>query len=228
MRSYTSDWPVARSAELLGRRGPRAAGRGRYIRPIAVVRVERRVRPDGERVHAEDARGSTCPRRAIRVKSADKDGEDLLRSCRRSDGITKAALMEGGRPSLTYAAQHATAITQLVGRACANPTLAAPNGRRWISATSTAGTPALASRSGEAGGTGGLRGEPRGGDEAVGRSRTSSSPRGRLAQPRLPAPHLAADHWESIGPQARPPSGGVRKETAPTWERSASEASTRP
>ena len=78
----------------------------RYIRPIAVVRVERtgRDQRDGMRVHAEDARefllqNLGIPPEAIRVKSAQNDElgrEDLL-----SEGsavrwiITKAALMEG-------------------------------------------------------------------------------------------------------------------------------------
>ena len=53
---------------------------GRYIRPIAVVRVERtgRDQRDGERIHAEDVReylthNLGVPSNAVRVKSAEND-----------------------------------------------------------------------------------------------------------------------------------------------------------
>ena len=111
---------------------------GRYIRPIAVVRVERtgKDQRDGERVHAEDAReyliqNLGAPADSVRVKSADNDElgrEDLL-----SDFspvrwiITKAALMEGWDcpfASLLVMLDNTRAqraITQLVGRVMRQP-----------------------------------------------------------------------------------------------------------
>ncbi|MCY3574533.1 MAG: DEAD/DEAH box helicase family protein [Chloroflexi bacterium] len=110
----------------------------RYIRPIAVVRVERtgRDQRDGMRVHAEDARefllqNLGIPPEAIRVKSAQNDElgrEDLL-----SEGsavrwiITKAALMEGWDCPFAYLlvlldnTRSQTALTQLVGRILRQP-----------------------------------------------------------------------------------------------------------
>ena len=77
-----------------------------YIRPIAVVRVERtgKNQRDGERVHAEDVReylmkNLSVPADAIRVKSAEND--ELGRENLPSEFlpvrwiITKSALMEG-------------------------------------------------------------------------------------------------------------------------------------
>ena len=79
---------------------------GRYIRPIAVVRVERtgRDQRDGERVHAEDVRdyliqNQNVPANAVAVKSSEKDeiGRDSLLSEYSPIRwiITKSALMEG-------------------------------------------------------------------------------------------------------------------------------------
>ena len=79
---------------------------GRYIRPIAVVRVERtgRDQRDGENIHAEDVReyliqNLNVPSDAIRVKSAENDElgrEDLLSEYSTVKWIiTKSALMEG-------------------------------------------------------------------------------------------------------------------------------------
>ena len=106
---------------------------GRYIRPIAVVRVERtgRNQRDGEWVHAEDVReylhrNLGVPADAIRVQSAEMKelgNEDLLSELSPVRWIiTKSALTEGWDCPFAYllvildntSAQ--VAITQLVGR----------------------------------------------------------------------------------------------------------------
>ena len=111
---------------------------GRYIRPIAVVRVERtgRDQRDGERVHAEDVREYLTGTlgvgaEAVKVKSAQLDelaGEDLLSEYSEVHWIiTKAALMEGWDCPFAYmlvmldntTAQKA--VTQLVGRVMRQP-----------------------------------------------------------------------------------------------------------
>ncbi|MYA23735.1 MAG: restriction endonuclease subunit R [Gemmatimonadetes bacterium] len=111
---------------------------GRYIRPIAVVRVERtgNDQRDGERVHAEDVReyltqNLGVPANAVAVKSSEKDelaGIDLLSEFSSLRWIiTKAALMEGWDCPFAYllvmldntSAQRA--ITQLVGRVMRQP-----------------------------------------------------------------------------------------------------------
>ncbi len=110
----------------------------RYIRPIAVVRVERtgRDQRDGFRVHAEDVREyliqnlSVSPN-AIRVKSADNDElgrEDLLLETSEVRWIiTKAALMEGWDCPFAYLlvlldnTRSQNALTQLVGRILRQP-----------------------------------------------------------------------------------------------------------
>ena len=79
---------------------------GRYIRPIAVVRVERtgKDQRDGERVHAEDVReyltqNLAVPAAAVAVRSSTTDDlgrEDLLSELSQICWIiTKSALMEG-------------------------------------------------------------------------------------------------------------------------------------
>ena len=109
----------------------------RYIRPIAVVRVERtgKDQQDGERIHAEDARAYLTrlgiPPEAIRVKSAENDelqDEDLLSKMSQVRWIiTKAALMEGWDCPFAYLlvmldnTQAQKAITQLVGRVMRQP-----------------------------------------------------------------------------------------------------------
>lgn len=110
----------------------------RYIRPIAVVRVERtgRDQRDGFRVHAEDVREHLVqqmgvPAEAVRVKSADKDElerEDLLsETCPVRWIITKAALLEGWDCPFAYLlvildnTRSQTALTQLVGRILRQP-----------------------------------------------------------------------------------------------------------
>ena len=111
---------------------------GSYIRPIAVVRVERtgRDQRDGERVHAEDVReyliqNLGVPEDAIAVKSSDLDelaDKDLLSGFSPVRWvITRAALMEGWDCPFAYllvmldntSAQRA--ITQLVGRVMRQP-----------------------------------------------------------------------------------------------------------
>ena len=111
---------------------------GRYVRPIAVVRVERtgKDQRDGERVHAEDVREYLTtrlgvPAEAVRVKSADLDelgGEDLLSEYSPVKWIiTKAALMEGWDCPFAYLlvmldnTKAQRAITQLVGRVMRQP-----------------------------------------------------------------------------------------------------------
>ncbi len=110
----------------------------RYIRPIAVVRVERtgRDQRDGFRVHAEDVReyliqNLSVPPNAIRVKSAEKDElgrEDLLSETSEVRWIiTKAALMEGWDCPFAYLlvlldnTRSQNALTQLVGRILRQP-----------------------------------------------------------------------------------------------------------
>ena len=110
----------------------------RYIRPIAVVRVERtgRDQRDGERIHAEDVRehliqNLSVPAEAIRVKSSDNDElgqEDLLSEYSQVRWIiTKSALMEGWDCPFAYLlvmldnTQAQNAITQLVGRVMRQP-----------------------------------------------------------------------------------------------------------
>ena len=114
------------------------AQRGRYIRPIAVVRVERtgKDKRDGERIHAEDVREHLIqnlgvPARAIAVKSGERDelaGIDLLSPFTPVRWvITRAALMEGWDCPFAYVlamldnttAQRA--IAQLVGRVIRQP-----------------------------------------------------------------------------------------------------------
>ena len=111
---------------------------GRYIRPIAVVRVERtgRDQRDGENIHAEDVReyltrNLRVPSDAIRVKSAENDElgrEDLLSEYSAVRWIiTKSALMEGWDCPFAYLlvmldnTQAQRAITQLVGRVMRQP-----------------------------------------------------------------------------------------------------------
>ena len=109
----------------------------RYIRPIAVVRVERTGsdQRDSERIHAEDVREYLThlgvPPETIRVKSAENDElgeEDLLSEMSQVRWIiTKSALMEGWDCPFAYVlvmldnTQAQKAITQLVGRVMRQP-----------------------------------------------------------------------------------------------------------
>jgi len=111
---------------------------GRYIRPIAVVRVERtgKEQRGTDRIHAEDAREFLIKQmgespEAVRVKSADNDeiaGEDLMSGFSQVRWIiTRAALMEGWDCPFAYVlamldnTSSARAVTQLMGRVMRQP-----------------------------------------------------------------------------------------------------------
>lgn len=111
---------------------------GRYIRPIAVVRVERtgKHQRGGERVHAEDVREFLTQRlgalpESVRVKSAERDeiaGERLLAAESTVRWIiTRAALMEGWDCPFAYVlvmldnTKSDRALTQLLGRVMRQP-----------------------------------------------------------------------------------------------------------
>ena len=111
---------------------------GRYIRPIAVVRVERtgNDQRDGNRIHAEDVREYLVqrlgtPSKAVAVQSSESrelTGIDLLSEFSPVQWIiTKAALMEGWDCPFAYLlvmldnTQAQRAITQLVGRVMRQP-----------------------------------------------------------------------------------------------------------
>ena len=111
---------------------------GDYIRPIAVVRVERtgKDQRDGERIHAEDVREYLTrdlgvPAAAVAVKSSEVNelcGEDLLSPFSPARWIiTKSALMEGWDCPFAYLlvmldnTRAQRAITQLVGRVMRQP-----------------------------------------------------------------------------------------------------------
>ena len=111
---------------------------GNYIRPIAVVRVERTGKDQrgGEHIHAEDVReylvqNLGVPAEAVAVKSAELDelsGIDLLSEFSPVRWIiTKSALMEGWDCPFAYLlvmldnTRAQRAITQLVGRVIRQP-----------------------------------------------------------------------------------------------------------
>ena len=111
---------------------------GRYIRPIAVVRVENTgvKQRDLDTVHAEDVRDYltqklSVPRAEVRVKSSEIDelgNEYLLDKASRVRWIiTKDALREGWDCSFAYVlvmldnTKANTAITQMVGRVMRQP-----------------------------------------------------------------------------------------------------------
>ena len=111
---------------------------GRYIRPIAVVRVERTGsdQRDSGHIHAEDVRkyltqNLNVPSDAIRVKSAENDElgrENLLSEFSQVQWIiTQSALMEGWDCPFAYLlvmldnTRAQRAITQLVGRVMRQP-----------------------------------------------------------------------------------------------------------
>ncbi len=114
------------------------ADEGRYIRPIAVVRVERTGKDQRvpDYVHAEDAREHLIanlgvPPEAIRVQSSETrelEGEDLLSPYSPVRWIiTKSALMEGWDCPFAYVlvmldnTKAAVSVTQLVGRVMRMP-----------------------------------------------------------------------------------------------------------
>ena len=142
--SVNADWhsTLAEAHEELKRleeeRMSLQASGGSYIRPIAVVRVERtgRDQRDGERIHAEDVREylvqtMSVPADEVRVKSSGLDelrGEDLLSESSQVRWIiTKAALMEGWDCPFAYVlvmldnTRAQRALTQLVGRIMRQP-----------------------------------------------------------------------------------------------------------
>ena len=110
----------------------------RYIRPIAVVRVERtgKDQRDSDRIHAEDVREYltqtlAVPADEVAVKSSELDelrGVNLLSEFAPTRWIiTKAAIMEGWDCPFAYLlvmldnTQAQNAITQLVGRVMRQP-----------------------------------------------------------------------------------------------------------
>ena len=140
----TADWhnTLSEATDRLDRLEAEARslehGGGDYIRPIAVVRVERtgNDQRDGEHIHAEDVRdfliqNLAVPEDAVRVKSSVNDElgrENLLSEFSPVRWIiTKNALMEGWDCSFAYVlvmldnTQAQRAITQLVGRVLRQP-----------------------------------------------------------------------------------------------------------
>lgn len=116
----------------------------RYIRPIAVIRVDRtgKNQRDGVRVHAEDAREELIdvlgvPEEQVKVKSSEQDelsGIDLMSPfCPVRYIITKDALKEGWDCPFAYLltlldnTTAATAMTQLIGRVMRQPYARATN-----------------------------------------------------------------------------------------------------
>ena len=114
------------------------ASEGHYIRPIAVVRVERTGanQRDGTHIHAEDVRDYLVQNlgespEAVRVKSSERDEiakENLLSEHSPVRWIiTKAALMEGWDCSFAYLlivldnTNSQRALTQLMGRVMRQP-----------------------------------------------------------------------------------------------------------
>ena len=111
---------------------------GRYIRPVAVVRVERtgNDQRDGDHIHAEDVREYLTqhlgvPTEAVAVQSTasrELDGVDLLSEYSSVRWIiTKSALMEGWDCPFAYLlvmldnTSAKKAVTQLVGRVMRQP-----------------------------------------------------------------------------------------------------------
>lgn len=116
----------------------------RYIRPIAVIRVDRtgKNQRDGVKVHAQDAREELIdalgvPAEQIKVKSSEQDelvGIDLMSPfCPVRYIITKDALKEGWDCPFAYLlalldnTTAATAMTQLIGRVMRQPYARATN-----------------------------------------------------------------------------------------------------
>ena len=110
----------------------------RYIRPIAVIRVDRtgKNQRDGVKVHAQDAREELIdalgvPAEQVKVKSSEQDelaGIDLMSPfCPVRYIITKDALKEGWDCPFAYLlalldnTTAATAMTQLIGRVMRQP-----------------------------------------------------------------------------------------------------------
>ena len=145
-----SDWRYTLAQTKIERDKFEEAAKGyqqaedRYIRPIAVIRVDRtgKNQRDGVKVHAEDAREElinalSVPAEQIKVKSSDQDelsGIDLMSPfCPVRYIITKDALKEGWDCPFAYLlalldnTTAATAMTQLIGRVMRQPYARATN-----------------------------------------------------------------------------------------------------
>ena len=135
---HTLDQAQAKLEELENEAVSLQNSEGRYIRPIAVVRVERTGsdQRDDERIHAEDVREHLTqhlgvPAEEVAVQSSttrEIEGIDLLSEFTPIRWIiTKAALMEGWDCPFAYLlvmldnTQAKRAITQLVGRVMRQP-----------------------------------------------------------------------------------------------------------
>ena len=140
---YTLAKTIAERDELEKAAKQFASTDNRYIRPIAVIRVDRtgKKQRDGIKVHAEDVRDELqnlgVNPTHIRVKSSDQDelaGLDLSSQfCPVRYIITKDALKEGWDCSFAYLltlldnTTAATAMTQLMGRVMRQPHARATN-----------------------------------------------------------------------------------------------------
>ena len=131
-------WAHDRLDELDAAARSLEASEGRYVRPIAVVRVERtgKGQQDAGRIHAEDVRQHLVEQlgvgpEAVRVKSAERDeigDHDLLSAFSPVRWIiTKDALREGWDCPFAYVlvvldnTRSETALTQLMGRVMRQP-----------------------------------------------------------------------------------------------------------
>ena len=140
---YTLAQTIAERDELEEAAKQFASTDNRYIRPIAVIRVDRtgKNQQDGIRVHAEDVRDELqnlgVNPTHIKVKSSDQDelvGLDLMSPfCPVRYIITKDALKEGWDCSFAYLltlldnTTAPTAMTQLMGRVMRQPHARATN-----------------------------------------------------------------------------------------------------
>ena len=140
---YTLAKTIAERDELEKAAKQFASTDNRYIRPIAVIRVDRtgKKQRDGIKVHAEDVRDELqnlgVNPTHIKVKSSEQDelaGLDLLSQfCPVRYIITKDALKEGWDCSFAYLltlldnTTAATAMTQLMGRVMRQPHARATN-----------------------------------------------------------------------------------------------------
>ena len=145
-----SDWKYTLAQTKIERDKLEEAAKGfqqaedRYIRPIAVIRVDRtgKNQRDGVKVHAEDAREELIdalgvPAEQVKVKSSEQDelaGIDLMSPfCPVRYIITKDALKEGWDCPFAYLltlldnTTAATAMTQLIGRVMRQPYARATN-----------------------------------------------------------------------------------------------------
>lgn len=129
---------VAMRAELEKQAKEYEQNTNNYIRPIALIQVERtgKDQRDGQYIHAEDVKEylmkqAGIPEEQIAIKSSDKDDiEDidlLSKECSVRFIITKQALQEGWDCPFAYVlcaltkSQSETAMTQLIGRVLRQP-----------------------------------------------------------------------------------------------------------